>query len=463
MSDKHSNNNPNKKISTHKNTPPPKNTRPADKRPINKPTKSKSNKPRRPLPKETKNFERVRNIQTAKTKNKPTKSSEEKFRFQTVEEQEKISKVDADAQAADFFNRPLPSKDKAYSKPLTPAKAPISDYRRKVKRIFFYIVTLVVLISICSVLSLTVFFKIDNIVVANNDTTYKDDDIVAASLINKGDNLILCTTAEGERNIEKKFPYIEDASISKQLFNQVTITIKKAVPTYIIESAGKYVVLSKSGKAIEINDERKYNDVPMINGAKLKDIKMSSTIQYENDNIRKYVDELISNIKKYKIKNIKTIDIASLTKIKLVRDNGFTIIVGNPENIEYKIKTAATIMAQGVKDDMKGTLDVSLASADGGKSYLSSNVDSSEPSKDTGSSSSGESSTEENSDEESSEEVSESTEEPVEPTGEGSDTYTESGEDPYTEGGDTYTEGGEDTYTEGGDIYTEGGDDEYTE
>ena len=221
--------------------------------------------------------------------------------LENTEQREKRAKADAESEAESVLTRPE-KESKDYIKPLAPAKAPQSEQRRKLKRILFYAVSILVLVSVCCILSLTVFFKIDAIEVEGK-TRYTADSIVAACMIDLGDNLILCRTSPGEKNIEKSFPYVEKASIHKKLFNKIVISIEEAEPTSIVESGGKYYVLSQSGKIIEIDDEKKYN-VPTVLGARLKDAKLSSVITFKDVNIQKYIDSIIASLKENNIKNI---------------------------------------------------------------------------------------------------------------------------------------------------------------
>ena len=71
--------------------------------------------------------------------------------------------------------------------PITPAKEPESAKKRRVKRIVFYVCALTVALIVCSMLSLTVFFKIDEIYVEGS-TIYSAEEIIAESMIKKNDN-----------------------------------------------------------------------------------------------------------------------------------------------------------------------------------------------------------------------------------------------------------------------------------
>ncbi len=255
-------------------------------------------------------------------------------------------------------------------KPLPPAKEPSSPYKRKLKRVLFYAATIAVLVFVCCVLSLTVFFKIDSIEV-EGETRYDVKDIIGSSCIKQGDNLILCNTSPGEKEIWDKFPYIENVSINKKLFNKIVIEVKEAVPTSIIESDGKYILLSESGKIIDISDKRQSN-APIVLGAKLETPALSKTVKYKDPNVEGYINQMLECAEKYEIGTIETIDITVLSKITLERKQGLKIIIGSPENIDYKLKTARKIIEKSVPENDQGTLDVSHASTEGGKSYFSS-------------------------------------------------------------------------------------------
>ena len=73
--------------------------------------------------------------------------------------------------------------------PITPAKAPESAKKRRIKRIVFYVCALTVALIVCSMLSLTVFFKIDDIYIEGS-RVYWSEEIIEACMIKKNDNLI---------------------------------------------------------------------------------------------------------------------------------------------------------------------------------------------------------------------------------------------------------------------------------
>lgn len=266
-------------------------------------------------------------------------------------------------------NRPAEHTEKESIQDLEPPKKPLSPIARKLRTILVYFITILSVIAIVILLSLTVFFKID-VIEVQGETRYEQEQIIAACCIQKGDNLFLSNTAPGEEKIAHDFPYIETVSIQKEFFNKIIISVKEAVPASIVESNGKYAVLSDKGKILQIDDSKKFS-VPIVMGAELEEMRISEKIVYKEKNVEKYVQEIVLAIKDNKIKDIVTIDISKLTYIFLERKDGFKIIIGDPENIAYKLRTAKAIMDKNASSGViSDGVDVSLASENGGKSYL---------------------------------------------------------------------------------------------
>lgn len=254
-------------------------------------------------------------------------------------------------------------KKEKIQKPLKPAK-PFSAKNRRRKIFALYSTMVLVILVIAAFLCLTVFFKIDSISV-DGDTRYSNNEIINASGIAIGTNLLLCDTDSGIDVIKNKFPYIENVSIRKNPFNSVTIFVEEAKPTTAVETNGKFYILSANGKIIEILDSNKYN-VPLIKGAELEKTELSAIIEYKLESMNDIINQITETLKNNEINNVSTIDVTNPSNIKLSYDKRLTVIIGMPENIDYKIKTAKILINDKLEKDSKGTVDVSMC-AEGGK------------------------------------------------------------------------------------------------
>ena len=302
-----------------------------------------------------------------KTKLPPEKRSRDKLQMRRPKRSDINDTAAVSGEAEKIFEKPAKKHEKKL-RPLAPPKEPLSPRKRRLRMILLAIIAVVLLLSVGTILSLTVFFKIEEMDVEGK-TRYPAEDIIAAANINIGDNLLLCHTSPGEEKVVNSFPYIEEAHISKRFPNRITISVKEAKPASIIESKGSYIVLSLSGKILEIDKEKKY-DVPAVLGAKLKDAKEGGRIEYEDPNLEKFLNKIISGLKENGFTNIKTIDMSDTSHVTLITNKGFRIIIGSVENTDYKLRTASGIIKDNNFEGKTGTLDVSLASPDGGKSYL---------------------------------------------------------------------------------------------
>ncbi len=442
------------------------------KKPVGRPTPSPNAKERRsePLKRKTDSQKQQRPQQKRRPppQNRrkkpvpPEENTSSKLKIKREPKRRTMKQSEADAAAEEMLERPPRRTDEntAAVRPLIRPKQPVSPRMRKIKRILLGVCTIIILVAVCIILSMTVFFKIEEITVEGK-SRYDKDDIIASSMINIGDNLFLCNTSPGAEKIKKDFAYIEEVQIEKKLFNKINITVTEAKPASIIESDGKFIVLSKSGKIVEISDEKKYN-VPTVLGAKLENVKLASRIQYKDSNLKKYLDRILNCLSDLEMDDVITVDISDTSNITLVKENGFKIIIGNFEDIEYKLKTAKYILNKSVKNQSNGTLDVSLASSDGGKSYLKTGTETSENSKEESTKSSGSSSDKKNNSdktEESSKSEEESSE--FETTDTAEPEYTDN--DEYIEWAEPEDGGYEDTYQD--EEYYEpedyGGDDYY--
>lgn len=252
-------------------------------------------------------------------------------------------------------------------------KPPMPPKKRRRKRILWYSCTVAVLLIICCILSMTLFFKIDTITV-DGTTRYETADIIKHCGIKKGENLLLCDTQTGVSDIEKAFPYIETVWIERQLFNTVVVHVEETTPASVVESGGQYIVLSTNGKILEIDNEVKY-DVPILKGVKIKNAELASMIEYEDDSLQSIIQEVIESMERYGLNNVHEIDVSNPANISFTYNDRITVILGTPENIDYKLKTVDLIINDKLDTNAEGVLDVSLCTSEGGKSYFNPNTE----------------------------------------------------------------------------------------
>jgi hypothetical protein len=90
---------------------------------------------------------------------------------------------------------------------------PISPKKRRTRRIIASVSILLCIVIIGVVLSFTVLFKTENIVVKGNEY-YEDDTIIQLAGVTEGENIFLASMVGDSDGIKNSLPYVKNATIS---------------------------------------------------------------------------------------------------------------------------------------------------------------------------------------------------------------------------------------------------------
>lgn len=249
------------------------------------------------------------------------------------------------------------NKKKRQRKTLTPRQ-------RKVRHIFAYCTIFIVILCIGVVLSLTVLFKTEKISVKGN-TLYDENTIVELSGVKLEQNIFLAKWSATPNQIIDALPYVEDAKVDFTIPDTITITIKNADPAYVIISDGKYYKVSGSGRILEIEDSDS-QQLPVLKCSELTVTEVGKYISFKDENFYKILSEISDCLEKNEFTNVNLVDMNETANISLIYDKRIKIVLGLPEDIDYKLRTAMTIINQKLDPEgtgvISGTLNVSECS-----------------------------------------------------------------------------------------------------
>lgn len=237
--------------------------------------------------------------------------------------------------------------------------ARVNPRRRKLRMALLYTLMILSVLGVAIALSLTVLFKIDTIEIAG-ESRYDQTQIMELSGVRSGQNLFLCKAKEGAAAIEKALPYIQSAQISRKIPSKILITVTEAVPAGSVEYNGRYLVLSSLGKVLELTD-KPAEGLPIIRGLQLTSAELGELVSYREDNVRQTLESITESISRHGLKGIQEIDLTQPTNPTLNYENRITIKLGQPIDLDLKIRTAIEILTKNLEGTDKGVLDVSLA------------------------------------------------------------------------------------------------------
>lgn len=240
-------------------------------------------------------------------------------------------------------------------------KAPLSPRRRKIRHIVTYSMIFAVVLIIGIVLSLTVLFKTENIKVEGN-SLYEEEKIIQLSGVQMEENIFLAQLNATPQKIIDALPYIENARVDFKIPDTITITVKNAEAAYVIISNNQYFKISAAGRILEVSDNNTEN-LPIIIGSDIKDTQVGQYAEFSDENVNKILKEINNCVDKNGYEGINYIDVTDTANISVIYDNRILIKIGLPEDIDYKLKTAMTIITQKIDGESvtktSGTLDVS--------------------------------------------------------------------------------------------------------
>ncbi len=132
-----------------------------------------------------------------------------------------------------------------------PVDSPIPKRRRKGRRGLFAVPIFLIALIAGTVLCCTVFFKVETVTVRGN-TRYTPTQIITASGIEIGDNLLRLKKSKAITGIEDNLCYAETVTVQKRLPNEIIINVGEPVRTAIISSgADDFVLISGKGRVLE--------------------------------------------------------------------------------------------------------------------------------------------------------------------------------------------------------------------
>lgn len=209
--------------------------------------------------------------------------------------------------------------------------------KNNVRRALMALCLLVVLIAFGVTLSLTVFFKTETIT-AQGSGMYTEQEIIDASGINSGNNLLLLDEDEIAKNISRQLPYIGTVEIKKELPNTVYINVTDTIASYAIQNEnGTYILLDINFKVLENASEQNPADTIMISAAEVSKAEPGSTIVFSDESVQKRLKEIAQAVYNTGMSQATEIYTNGTNKNYIVYMDRITFELGSLDNIEDKI------------------------------------------------------------------------------------------------------------------------------
>ena len=236
--------------------------------------------------------------------------------------------------------------------------------RRKSKSAAIYIPVAVLLVAFLTVYGISVFLKIVDIEVSGA-ALYTKEEIILASGIAMGDNMLFINSGSVQQRIYAAMPYINEVSVEISLPDIVRIRVIEAVPLASIKCSEGVLVIDTKCKILEMTDVAPVGLIE-ISGFTPADITVGNDLKaYPGDDTRlSSLKDVLAAIEMEGIYNdVSSIDVANIAYISFFYCGRFDVILGRPDNMQYKMNVLKEFIAGREAEssrDETGTIDMSV-------------------------------------------------------------------------------------------------------
>ncbi len=226
--------------------------------------------------------------------------------------------------------------------------------RKRLMSIYTFVVVLLVLtfgVTLC----MTFLFNIDEIVISGESEKYTYMEIVEASGIRAGDNLLRLDTEKAKKAIMDKLLYVETVNIDRDFPSTLRINVSRCIPAFNVQYEGGVLLVSGKGKILSDNDFYT-DDLPIIYGFVPKEMSPGSMLETESKDSMAAFEQLVNRFQKDSGADIASIDLTDIYNIVVTYRNGMIFKMGNNNDVEYKLDLAKSVMEDDVVKGKKGYL-----------------------------------------------------------------------------------------------------------
>lgn len=190
-------------------------------------------------------------------------------------------------------------------------------------------------------------------------SNFKDSEILSLSEIDLSKNIYLIDIKKARENILKN-PYIEDVVIKRKFPETLTFSVKQRIESATVPFLGGYAVIDSNGIVLRILQTQENIKKPLISGVEIDNVKIGEQIHFKDQKKANNFIEIISSASSIDMLiNISYIDMEDFENIKMSTNTGIDILVGDMENLSYKLKILNKILIDlQEKAVISGTVDM---------------------------------------------------------------------------------------------------------
>ena len=218
-----------------------------------------------------------------------------------------------------------------------------------------------ILVCISVVVAMSIFFRVSTVEVEGNQD-YTDEEIVAATGIDAGDNLFFLNRIGAISRMMARLPYIQEATVSRVLPDKVLITVKESNAIATVQSETSAWMIDRNCKMMTAVTESEAMGLIPVTGITAVLPNVGDPIQPKEGDEGKieYLSEILLEIEVRNLQSrISEIDFSDPTNPSLYFDDRFEVKLGTKGDTIRKFGLFLSASEQLASGDI-GVIDLSL-------------------------------------------------------------------------------------------------------
>ncbi len=212
---------------------------------------------------------------------------------------------------------------------------------KKRRRLITTLISLCVVFAVLFCVIILGVFRVEDIVVSGN-TLYSYEQIIEASGIKKGDNLIFLSGKDVDYLLKTKLPYIEGVTVEKKYPRGITISVTETSEKYCFYKDGTYFTADGTGKILRETKDEPQN-LPIVVSGESFTFALGHPYKCE-DTVK---SELTAAILKFMLEKEHSVNLINLTDIYdcyVVFDGNTVVKLGSSAYLERKLDFLAATL-----------------------------------------------------------------------------------------------------------------------
>lgn len=210
-------------------------------------------------------------------------------------------------------------------------------------------------------LSVTVLFNISEIKVPQTGSKYTAEQIISASGLDIGNNMLRTDFDSTGKRIEKNLPYVLSVEIKKTLSGVITISVTDDKASVIFKTGDGYALADDNGKILEIlKEEPENNNYMRLETKEEINAVTGSIITFADNDEKNLYSEIKTALSGSGLDGITEIDISDPTDVYLIYQNRFRLHIGTPTELKEKFDSAVKTISMEDKSNPNGIGEINL-------------------------------------------------------------------------------------------------------